>query len=368
MLLVDGLLLLLLHAALAGSAVSEFDVLVYGATSGGVMAAVAAARNGAARVALLDPGERIGGMTAGGLSATDVGRAQVIGGMALELFRKNGKRYGKAVEFNWEPHVALELLHALIANASVTLIDKAQVETVIKTGGKLTGLTTVDGRSFTASVFVEADYEGDLMARAGVSWTHGREGKDQYNESLAGYRLANQGHEFSVAINPYVQGTQDLLPMLTPWTPPENDPTRAEGQADSKTQSYNFRLCVTTNKTNLVPFTKPDGYDPEYWELARRYFSHPLIVPRVSAPCGNVAAYCGGGGVGSKHDLNNGGPISTDFIGGSWAYPNASYPERAKIFEQHKFYTQSFLWFMSTDPALNESIKTVRKTPHFLRH
>lgn len=197
-----------------------------------------------------------------------------------------------------------------------------------------------------------------VQARAGVSWTHGREGRDQYNESLAGYRTANQGHEFSVAIDPYATGTRTPLPMLTPWSPPHSDPSTAEGQPDSKTQSYNFRLCVTTNTSNQVPFTKPDAYDPSYWELARRYFTHPDIAPKVNAPCGNTASYCGGGGIGLKHDLNNGGPISTDFVGGSWNYPNASYAERATIFQAHKLYTQSFLWFMSSDPALAPSIRS----------
>jgi hypothetical protein len=342
-------------------------VIVYGATSGGVMAAVAASRNGVRRVGLLDPGNRIGGMTAGGLSATDVGDSRVIGGMALDLYRQNAQHYRQGAtlpQFDWEPHVALQLLHRLVREANVTLFENAQVETVTKTGPQLTGLTTVDGRSFTAAVFVEADYEGDLMARAGVSWTHGREGVTEYNESLAGYRLRNQGHEFSVSVDPFVEGTTDqLLPMLSIWDPPGGggggvDPLKAEGQPDSKTQSYNFRLCVTTNKTNAVPFAKPAGYNSSYWELARRYFTHPLIVPKVSAPCGNVASYCGGGGVGLKHDLNNGGPISTDFVGGSWAYPNASYTEREAIWEAHKLYTQSFLWFMSTDPALNASIRS----------
>eukprot|EP01044_Picomonas_judraskeda_P020393 COSAG03_NODE_4522_length_1523_cov_1.453652_1_plen_151_part_00 len=129
----------------------------------------------------------------------------------------------------------------------VTLVQNAQVETVSKEGARLAGLTTVDGRSFTAKVFVSADYEGDLMPRAGVSWTHGREGRDVYNESLAGYRLSNEGHEFSVAIDPYVSpGSQELLPMLTPWDPPGGDPLEAEGKGDSRTQAYNFRLCVSS--------------------------------------------------------------------------------------------------------------------------
>jgi hypothetical protein len=305
-------------------------------------------------------------MSAGGLSSTDKGNAEVIGGMAGEFYLENGRRYNASgPEYMLEPHVALEIFHALVADANVSLFSRAPVAAVAKNGARVTALTTVDGRVFEADVFIEADYEGDLMARAGVSYVIGREGIAEYNESLNGVRVANEGHEFSVAVDPFAAGgTRELLPMVNRFDPLQSVP----GRADKKVQSYNFRLCVTTNPANKVPFPKPAGYDPAYWELARRYFTDPRIVPCVRAPSGNVAG-CGKapeGGVvysaGRKDhrgaDLNNGGPISTDFVGGSWLYPDANYTQREAIVAAHKLYTQSFLWFMSTDPALNASIRT----------
>eukprot|EP00040_Diaphanoeca_grandis_P038509 m.256673 g.256673 ORF g.256673 m.256673 type:complete len:686 (+) comp34577_c0_seq1:52-2109(+) len=331
-----------------------FDVVVYGATSGGVMASVAASKRGV-RVALLDPGSRIGGMSAGGLSSTDVGNSKVIGGMAREFYMTNGRYYNPAATtplYDLEPHVALAHFHKLIAEANVSLFQQTAVASVRKEGTQIKSLTTVDGRTFTAKVFVEGDYEGDLLARAGASFSVGRESQMEYNESLAGHQQKNAGHEFSVGINPYATDGS-LLQMVSPI----NTSLKA-GDADDMVQSYNFRLCVTTNKSNTIQFAKPEGYDATYWELARRYFNHPSITSKVNAPCGNVAGYCGGKAAGSnKYDLNNGGPISTDFIGGSWKYPTANYSERKEIFNQHKFYTQSFLWFMSTDPELNSTIK-----------
>lgn len=214
------------------------------------------------------------------------------------------------------------------------------------------------------------------MARAGVDYAIGREGVAKYNESLNGIRTANTGHEFSVAVDPFVsKGSKQLLPMVNAF-----DPAAIPGDPDNKTQAYNFRLCVTTNPQNLVPFAKPAGYDPSYWELARRYFTNPKIVPCVRAPSGNVAGCRKNSETGELYqpegddagsrvpsaqagdhrgaDLNNGGPISTDFVGGSWHYPEAHYSERQAIVAAHKLYTQSFLWFMSNDPMLNESIRS----------
>lgn len=169
-------------------------------------------------------------------------------------------------------------------------------------------------------------------------------------------RKANEGHEFSVAVDPFAKagsGSGELLPMVDRFDAAAAVP----GMGDKKVQSYNFRLCVTTNPANKVPFPKPAGYDPEYWELARRYFN---LVPAecVRAPSGNVAGCRKDEASGKWHqpdlvgddsvhvddhrgaDLNNGGPISTDFVGGSWLYPEANYTERANIVQAHKLYTQ----------------------------
>lgn len=317
------------------------------------MSAVSAARQGMS-VGLLEPGTRIGGMSTGGLMHTDVGNSKVIGGMALEFYRSNGLWYNSTKPmFNLEPHVALELFLAMLSEANVTVFYRAAVASVgVDSQGTLTALSTTDERSFSAKVFVDSSYEGDLMARAGVDHRVGREAAGEYNESLNGYRLKNQGHEFSVAIDPY-DSDGNILPMLS-----AANTSMKLGMADKRVQAYNYRLCVTRQKDNQVAFSEPQGYDPEHWELARRYFTHPAIAPKVKAPCGNTAGYCGGPSANpDKWDLNNGGPISTDFVGGSWEYPEANYSRREAIREVHKFYTESFLWFMSTDPALGSSIR-----------
>jgi len=219
--------------------------------------------------------------------------------------------------FDLEPHVALAIFTDMLSGANVTVFRNAQADTVTIAANKespvLQSVQTTDGRRFAARVFIDASYEGDLMARAGVDYRVGRESRQEYDESLNGYRLSNQGHEFSVAVDPY-GADGSLLPMLMSF-----NASLVAGQADDRVQSYNFRLCVTQEPSNRVPFIKPAGYDPAYWELARRYFTDPKIAPRVAAPCGNVAGYCGGSSANpKKHDLNNGGPISTDYVGGSW--------------------------------------------------
>jgi hypothetical protein len=342
----------------------DFDVIVYGATSGGVTAAVAAANHGM-KTALLDPKQRVGGMSSGGLGRTDVGGdpAHVIGGLAREFYLANGKHYKKYdVEYNLEPHVALQLFHGMINRSftspgSIQLFQNTAVASVQKDGPVIKSLTTINDKVFTAKAFVDTSYEGDLMVRSGVSSTYGRESATKYNESLAGFYAA-KSHQFKVKINPFNDRGEplDMVRLL--------DVGEATGLGDKKVQAYNFRMCVTQNTTNQVAFPKPVKYNSSYWELARRYFNHPQITPSVAAPCGNVAGYCGGTIPNSKYDLNNGGPISTDFISGSWGYPivdltNAShhYEEREKIFQAHKEYTLSFLWFMSNDPDLNSTIR-----------
>lgn len=207
--------------------------------------------------------------------------------MALDFYIANAKYYtnsSSSPKFQLEPHVALELFQALLSSTDVELFEHALVQAVTKNGTTITSIELVDGRVFEAGVFIEADYEGDLMARANVSYAVGRESRDAYNESLAGYRTSNAGHEFSVSVSP-VDDKGTLLPMVNDWV----DPAAVEGQGDAKVQSYNFRcveyetpaeivphlarlrrLCVTTDPNNSISFTKPAGYDPTYWELARR--------------------------------------------------------------------------------------------------
>ena len=269
----------------AASKPKNYDVVVYDATSGGVIAAVAAARHGA-RTALLcaswpacfpEGGLRVGGMSSGGLGQTDTGRgAGLIGGFAREFYRRNRAHYSKPgdppiqngttcrvptpgcdVLVNLEPHVAKATFEAMLKEAGVDIFFTAQVESVTHTAGSgpktISSIKLVDGRCFEASVWIDAGYEGDLLARAGASFVTGREAIAEYNETLAGRRLGDRSNEMDLPINPFVNnGTSG--PTL-PFVDAEPSPA-AFGEADDRVQSYNFRLCVTKNSTIRAPFPK----------------------------------------------------------------------------------------------------------------
>ena len=334
------LALLLLCAAVL-PAQTKYDLVVYGATAGGVMTAISAVRMGLS-VALLEPGHHVGGMVSGGLSHTDVGRREVIGGMALEFYRRAGKYYDLAQYLQdtaWyvEPHVAEEIFRDMLREARITLLTEHRLRE--KTGvhhqnGIITAIDTDDGSSYSARIFADCSYEGDLMAQAGVSFTWGRESSAQYGESLAGVRSETPKHQFLVDLSPF-QSEHKLLPEISP------DPAAEPGAADRKVQAYNFRLIFSTDRANQVPYPKPAHYDPVRWELmARLLAAKPLHFADVVS-IGPIPNH--------KADINNNGPISTDFIGHSWDYPNASYARRAEIFREHEEYTKEYFWFLSHD-------------------
>eukprot|EP00055_Hartaetosiga_balthica_P016484 m.104578 g.104578 ORF g.104578 m.104578 type:complete len:633 (+) comp9112_c0_seq2:65-1963(+) len=318
----------------------EFDVVVYESTPGGIMAAVAAGRQGRS-VVLLSSTAHIGGMSSGGLGKSDIGDPIVIGGLAHEFFTRNGQYYGQgAPEYNLEPHVARDIFNAMLETGNVTVLINKAVQSAQVEDGKIASLTTIEGDVFKSKIFVDASYEGDLIALAHVPYTVGRESSLKYNESLAGFQGVAKGHEFTVDVNPFFSNGS-ILPLLTP------QPNEKVGDGDSHVQAYNFRLCLTQNTSNMVPFTKPDNYNAQYWELARRLFA--TIAPVV--PSGNLGPLPNG-----KYDMNNAGPISSDFIGGADFYPDGSNSERKEIWQAHKDYMQGLLWFFSQDQSLNKSV------------
>ena len=350
-LLLPALLAALHMAALSHSSPPPaFDVLVYGSTPSGVIAAVAAARHGA-KTALLSQRAHVGGVCAGGLGQTDIGSCadEVIGGLPLEFFKRNAQSYATPqprTPWNLEPHVAKAVFLSMLQESGVQLLPFAEVESVRKAGRGLEALTTADGSTYTSKLFVDASYEGDLMSRTpGVSYTWGREGKDQYNESGAGSQDINMGGYGLEFLDPYA-ADGSLLPLLKP-TPPLFPP----GQADKQIQAYNFRLCVTDNATIRVPFTKPKGYDPAQWELLRRFWlawpnsTSPHKAAQAAVPTAILGAIPSSSGA-RKYDMNNCGynPVHTDMIGGSWEYPEANYSYRKQIWQQHVDYTNGFLW------------------------
>lgn len=326
-----------------GSPAREFDVLVYGGTAGGVATAVAAAREGV-KVALIEPGRHLGGMVSGGLGWTDFGKKEVIGGISREFFERVGRHYGEPVTWYFEPHVAEGVFEQMVREANVEVFFNHRLRErtgVRKRGTEIVAIVTENGDSFRGKIFADCSYEGDLMAQAEVQYTWGREGIAQYNESLAGVRDHTPKHQFTVSISSYDEDGK-LLPEIY------GGPKGEVGAADKKVQAYNFRLCMTDNKENQLPFPRPANYDPKRYELLGRMLKAmtekngraPLMKEVMKPdPLPN-----------RKTDTNNNGAFSTDYIGGSWNYPEADYKTREKVWQQHKDYIAGFLYFLAHDP------------------
>jgi hypothetical protein len=339
---------MLLHLFFGVSGQSRsHEVVVYGATAAGTIAAIAAAHEGA-DVLLVEPGRNVGGMVTGGLSHNDYGDRTVIGGMALEFYRKVAAHYGKPLYY-WrgpEPHVGEKIFRDWLAEAGVELLFEKRVMKVHNQNGQISHIILSDGSEISGKVFIDATYEGDLMARAGVTYTIGREGVQEYGESWAGRRaILPDGHQMLPRVSPFRdEKTMELLPLIHP------EPMVGEGKADRAVQGYGFRLIITTDPDNRIPFPKPDHYDPQQYALVKRYYEvHPGTGNMVHAwptlPEG-------------KTDMNSSGPISTNVIDGlNWEYPDADYARRDEIWQAMKDYTLGLLYFLSHDPSVPEPIR-----------
>ncbi|HLK67518.1 MAG TPA: FAD-dependent oxidoreductase [Bryobacteraceae bacterium] len=344
---------LLLAAATFGAQSSvtaqpDYDLLVYGGTAGGVMTAVRAARMGL-RVALVEPSLHIGGMVSGGLSHTDIGRREVIAGDALEFYWRAGTHYGLsqfAQSFAWylEPKVAEAILRRMIQEESVTVVMETRLrekDGVRREGARIQSITLENGKTLTARIFADASYEGDLMAQAGVTYTWGREGSAQYGEALAGVRAETPFHQFLV----------DLKPEGFPVAPDPGQP----GEADRKVQSYNYRLIFSHDPSNQAPFPKPTSYDPKRYDLMARLLHAMEIQLGRPQRLGEVLSI--GPIPNQKADINNQGPVSTDYIGKSWDYPNAGYQRREEIARDHREYTEGLMYFLAHDPRVPTALQ-----------
>ncbi|MFP4509971.1 MAG: FAD-dependent oxidoreductase, partial [Spirochaetaceae bacterium] len=325
---------------------TDTDILVYGATSAGVIAAVKAARLGH-RVILAHPGRFVGGMTSGGLTYTDLGNKAVIGGLAREVYRRIGRHYGKDEAWTFEPSVAEAVFHDMLSEAGVTPRFNLYVDAVRLAGGPGSAIREVSfrgGLTVSAKWCVDATYEGDLMALAGVPYATGRESNEEYGETYNGAQI-REHHQFDCEVSPYrVAG--DPASGLLPFIVPEGT-AYEQGAADPLVQAYNFRVCMTDNPENRVPFPKPAGYDPEWYELAARWLS--CTSARVFEKFDRVTP--------EKTDTNNFGAVSTDFIGGNWEWPDASYEKREEIFQNHVRWQQGLHWFMANDERVPEEIR-----------
>jgi hypothetical protein len=330
-------------------------LVVYGGTAGGAMTAISAARQGL-KVTLLEPGRHIGGMVTGGLSRTDVGRREVIGGDALEFYWRAGTAYNMSQHLQdiaWlpEPHVAEQIFGQMLQDAGVTVLLNHRLREkngVHKSGTRIESITMENGDTFTARVFADCTYEGDLMAQAGVTFTWGREGSAQYGESLAGVRDETPKHQFLVDISS--KGTNGrLLPEIT------GEPAGEPGAADRKVQAYNFRMILSHDPANQIPYPKPVAYDEARFELFARYFDALAKKQGHTPHLGDVLSISPIPN--QKADINNNGPVSTDYIGKSWDYPNATYARRAEIWKDHEEYTKAYLWFLAHDPRVPASLQ-----------
>ena len=329
----------------------RFDVVIYGGTASGVIAAIAASKEGL-RVALVEPNRHVGGMVSGGLSHTDYGDPAVIGGLSLEFYERVAHHYGVA---NWtlrgpEPHLAERIFREWLGQAGVDVFFNARLDRVEKEERRIRNIMTERRESFTANVFIDASYEGDLLAWAKVSYGIGREGIEQYGESWAGRQpIRPDKHNFSVAVSPFVNGKDGvLLPLIHERTMVK------EGEADHGVQAYCFRLCLTDRPENRLPFPKPANYDPNQFELLKRFLRK--AGPQFGA--GQLMSLSGRL-PNDKIDVNSIGPISTNLLdGSSWEYPNANYAQRQAIWDRHLQYTQGLLYFLANDPDVPDPIRT----------
>jgi hypothetical protein len=349
------------------------DVCVYGATSSGVIAAVTAKQLGRS-VLLVEPGRHLGGMSSGGLGWTDFGNKAAIGGLSLEFYKRIGEAKGKA-EPLWvfEPSVAERTFERFIRENDVTVLFEHSVVDVTKDRtGRITRArfapssllassetpnVGADLRIAEAGVFIDCTYEGDLMARAGVKYAFGREPVTTYDEPHNGIRLQTPKHQFPFRVDPFNKPgdpTSGLIPLIQP-----SDPPQTPGDGDRRVQAYNFRLCLTNDPANRIPIAAPPGYEPKRYELLARHveamikggkgkklgeFMHiQMVTP-------------------TKTDINNNGAVSTDVIGANYDYPDADYATRAKIWDEHKRYTQGFLYYLATSDRIPQHLRDEMNT------
>jgi hypothetical protein len=352
---------------------SAQDIVIYGGTSGGITAAIQAAREGRTAV-LIEPTKFLGGLTTGGLGATDIGNKKAIGGLSREFYAAIGSYYAKddkwvhqtrsdyfsrrphgnaadeGTMWTFEPHVATAIFDQMlkVAGDKVTVVYGERLDLkkgVIKDGTRIVKIVMESGREFSGKMFIDATYEGDLMAKAGVSYHVGREANSAYGETLNGVQVGHsKSHQFKVEVDPYIKKgdpTSGLLPGI------EKEIPGPDGSGDRKVQAYNFRMCTTDVPANRRDWEKPANYDERWYELALRNVEAgedrnswaPTPMPN------------------RKTDTNNNFAISTDFIGQNWDYAEADYATRAKIWQAHEDWQKGLMWTYAHHPRVPEKMR-----------
>lgn len=330
----------------------NYEVLVYGGTSAGVVAAVKTARTGKS-VVLIEPGKHLGGLSSGGLGATDIGNKAAIGGLAREYYERIYKHYNPASDsagtmWTFEPHVAEIIFNEMVNEEKIHICfeERLNLKGGIKMNGtRISSIQMESGLTFTAKMFIDATYEGDLMAKAGVSYRVGREANKKYGETLNGVQTAQAlYHQFKNPVDPY-RLPGDPKSGLLPGIQDDGGPGK-EGSGDHRVQAYCFRMCLTNVPGNRLPFPKPENYDPMRYELLLRYIKSGVFdVLNLSKQMPN-----------GKTDTNNKGAIATDNIGMNYDYPEGDYETRARIIKEHENYQKGLMWFLANDPRVPEYV------------
>ena len=366
--------LLTLLQACGNSATYKADVIIYGGTSAAVTAAVEVMQTGK-KVIIVSPDIHLGGLSSGGLGYTDTGNKATIGGLSREFYHRVWLHYNDSNSWKWErheeygnkgqgtpamdgenrtmwifePHVAEKVFEDFISEYNIPIYRDEWLNResgIVTKEGKIVSFTTLSGKTFEGKMFIDATYEGDLMASANISYTVGREACSEYNEQWNGVQAGvyHHGHYFKSDISPYVipdDPNSGLLPYIS------SEPIQPNCTGDDKIQAYCFRLCMSNHPDNRVSFEKPENYDPKNYELLARVFEsgwdewfnkYDMIPNR-------------------KTDTNNHGPFSTDFIGMNYDYPEASYERRKEIIKEHENYQKGLLYFVSTDKRIPEDVR-----------
>ncbi|MGG7662845.1 FAD-dependent oxidoreductase [Dyadobacter sp. BHUBP1] len=337
-----------------GGAAVQADVCVYGATAAGVIAAYTARKMGKS-VVLIEPGGHLGGMTSGGLGYTDIGNKYAITGLSRDFYRRIGTHYGKFEQWTFEPSVAKKYLQQYLDEAGIKVLYQNRVISATKSGAEIKSIVLENSirpdaktnRTVTAKVYLDCTYEGDLMAKAGVSYTVGREANSEYNETINGVQLM-KGHQLPDGIDPYKIEGKPESGLLWGVSPAKLEPN---GTGDKKVQAYNYRICLTSDPNNMVPITKPEGYDPTHFELLAR-----LIAKQPERKALNDY-FIWSKMPNNKTDINNRNGFSTDMIGMNHEYPDADYKKRAEIIKAHETYTKGLLYFFGHDPRVPAELR-----------
>lgn len=347
--------------------VHKADVIVYGGTSAAIIAAVQVKRMGKS-VIIVSPDTHLGGLSSGGLGFTDTGNKSVIGGISREFYERLYQHYQNDVAWKWqkkadygnkgqgtpaldganrtmwifEPHAAEQVFEDFVKENNITVfrnewLDRSE-KGLKRNKGKIVSFNTLSGKIYSGTMFIDATYEGDLMALAGVKYHVGREANSVYNETYNGVQLNvfQHGHHFAKKVSPYIvdnDANSGLLPEISAEKIAEN------GTGDKKIQAYCFRMCLSNHPDNRVPFPKPEGYDSTRYTLYARVFASGWRNTFVKFdPIPN-----------RKTDTNNHGPFSTDYIGKNYEYPEADYEKRKAIIKDHELYQKGLMYFLQND-------------------